>query len=77
MVHASAAVAPQRLHAQEVLFQPEVEVSEIMLLFQIAKIVLAGCPNNAFAGPNSAFYYNNCPNAYAFPDNDGMSCVRR
>lgn len=32
MVHASAAVAPQRLHAQEVHFQPEVEVSEIYAL---------------------------------------------
>ncbi|GJJ14323.1 hypothetical protein Clacol_008587 [Clathrus columnatus] len=32
-----------------------------------------GCPNNAFAGPHSAFFYNNCPNAYAFPDNDGAN----
>ncbi|KAH7910748.1 Osmotin thaumatin-like protein [Hygrophoropsis aurantiaca] len=30
-----------------------------------------GCVNNAGPGPNSPFYYNTCPNAYAFPDNDG------
>ncbi|KAG1747385.1 Osmotin thaumatin-like protein [Suillus lakei] len=32
-----------------------------------------GCVNNAGPGPNSAFYYNTCPNAYAFPDNDGAN----
>ncbi|GJJ14322.1 hypothetical protein Clacol_008586 [Clathrus columnatus] len=32
-----------------------------------------GCPNNAFAGPHSNFFYGNCPNAYAFPDNDGAN----
>jgi len=30
-----------------------------------------GCVKNAGLGPNSPFYYNTCPNAYAFPDNDG------
>ncbi|KAF8839657.1 Osmotin, thaumatin-like protein [Paxillus ammoniavirescens] len=30
-----------------------------------------GCVNNAGPGPNSPFYYDTCPNAYAFPDNDG------
>jgi hypothetical protein len=30
-----------------------------------------GCVDNAGPGPNSPFYYNTCPNAYAFPDNDG------
>nr|GAT55210.1 predicted protein [Mycena chlorophos] len=30
-----------------------------------------GCVNNAGPGPHSPFYYNHCPNAYAFPDNDG------
>ena len=29
--------------------------------------------NNAGPGPNSAFYYDTCYNAYAFPDNDGAS----
>jgi len=32
-----------------------------------------GCVNNAGPGPNSPFFYNNCPNAYAFPCNDGAS----
>ncbi|KAF8584067.1 Osmotin, thaumatin-like protein [Ramaria rubella] len=32
-----------------------------------------GCPNNAFAGPHSNFFFDNCPNAYAFPDNDGAA----
>ncbi|KIJ25176.1 hypothetical protein M422DRAFT_56105 [Sphaerobolus stellatus SS14] len=32
-----------------------------------------GCPQNQFAGPHSPFFYNNCPNAYAFPDNDGAN----
>jgi len=32
-----------------------------------------GCPNNAFAGPHSNFFFDNCPNAYAFPTNDGAS----
>jgi len=32
-----------------------------------------GCVNNAGPGPNSPFYYNTCPNAYAFPDNDGAA----
>ncbi|KAF8523679.1 Osmotin thaumatin-like protein [Hysterangium stoloniferum] len=32
-----------------------------------------GCPNNGFAGPHSSFYFNNCPNAYAFPFNDGAN----
>ncbi|KAF7296555.1 hypothetical protein HMN09_01062500 [Mycena chlorophos] len=32
-----------------------------------------GCVNNAGPGPNSPYYYNNCPNAYAFPDNDGAA----
>ena len=32
-----------------------------------------GCVNNEGPGPNSAFYYDTCPNAYAFPDNDGSS----
>ncbi|KAH7887009.1 Osmotin thaumatin-like protein [Phlebopus sp. FC_14] len=32
-----------------------------------------GCVNNAGPGPNSPFYYNTCPNAYAFPDNDGAN----
>jgi hypothetical protein len=30
-----------------------------------------GCTQNAGPGPHSSFFYNNCPNAYAFPDNDG------
>ncbi|EIW80398.1 Osmotin thaumatin-like protein [Coniophora puteana RWD-64-598 SS2] len=30
-----------------------------------------GCTDNAGPGPNSPFYYDTCPNAYAFPDNDG------
>ncbi|KAF7296512.1 hypothetical protein HMN09_01058000 [Mycena chlorophos] len=30
-----------------------------------------GCESNAGPGPNSPYYYDNCPNAYAFPDNDG------
>ncbi|EIW81710.1 hypothetical protein CONPUDRAFT_152629 [Coniophora puteana RWD-64-598 SS2] len=30
-----------------------------------------GCVKNAGPGPNSPFDYNTCPNAYAFPDNDG------
>jgi len=30
-----------------------------------------GCVNNAGPGPYSEFYYTTCPNAYAFPDNDG------
>ncbi|KAF7296510.1 hypothetical protein HMN09_01057800 [Mycena chlorophos] len=30
-----------------------------------------GCVDNAGPGPNSPYYYDNCPNAYAFPDNDG------
>ncbi|KIJ45428.1 hypothetical protein M422DRAFT_67199 [Sphaerobolus stellatus SS14] len=32
-----------------------------------------GCPQNGFAGPHSNFFYNNCPNAYAFPFNDGAN----
>lgn len=32
-----------------------------------------GCVSNAGPGPNSPFYYNNCQNAYAFPDNDGAA----
>ncbi|KIJ43901.1 hypothetical protein M422DRAFT_60285 [Sphaerobolus stellatus SS14] len=32
-----------------------------------------GCPQNAFAGPHSSFFFTNCPNAYAFPTNDGAS----
>ncbi|EGO04076.1 hypothetical protein SERLA73DRAFT_175820, partial [Serpula lacrymans var. lacrymans S7.3] len=32
-----------------------------------------GCVSNAGPGPNSAFYYTTCPNAYAFPDNDGAA----
>ncbi|KAF7332817.1 hypothetical protein MSAN_02433200 [Mycena sanguinolenta] len=32
-----------------------------------------GCVNNAGPGPNSPWYYDNCPNAYAFPDNDGAA----
>ncbi|KAF7296541.1 hypothetical protein HMN09_01061100 [Mycena chlorophos] len=32
-----------------------------------------GCVNNAGPGPRSPYYYNNCPNAYAFPDNDGAN----
>ncbi|EIW77976.1 Osmotin thaumatin-like protein [Coniophora puteana RWD-64-598 SS2] len=32
-----------------------------------------GCVNNAGPGPHSPFYYNTCPNAYAFPDNDGAA----
>lgn len=32
-----------------------------------------GCPGNKFAGPHSDFFFNNCPNAYAFPDNDGSN----
>ncbi|KAJ8596166.1 Osmotin, thaumatin-like protein [Rhizopogon salebrosus TDB-379] len=32
-----------------------------------------GCVNNEGPGPNSAFYYDTCPNAYAFPDNDGSN----
>lgn len=31
-----------------------------------------GCVDNAGPGPNSPFYYTTCPNAYAFPDNDGQ-----
>ncbi|KAE9405074.1 Osmotin, thaumatin-like protein [Gymnopus androsaceus JB14] len=30
-----------------------------------------GCVDNAGPGPQSPFYYTTCPNAYAFPDNDG------
>ncbi|KAE9390917.1 Osmotin, thaumatin-like protein [Gymnopus androsaceus JB14] len=30
-----------------------------------------GCIDNAGPGPHSKFYYTTCPNAYAFPDNDG------
>jgi len=30
-----------------------------------------GCIDNAGTGPNTGFYDNKCPNAYAFPDNDG------
>jgi hypothetical protein len=72
MVPASAAVAPRSLHVLKVHSQQEVEVSagcDFVLLQKYQNI--PGCPSNAFAGPNSAFYYNNCPNAYAFPDNDG------
>ncbi|KAF7296531.1 hypothetical protein HMN09_01060000 [Mycena chlorophos] len=36
-----------------------------------------GCVNNAGPGPNSPYYYNNCPNAYAFPDNDGADGYTR
>ncbi|KAG1766703.1 Osmotin thaumatin-like protein [Suillus occidentalis] len=32
-----------------------------------------GCVNDAGPGPNSAFYYDTCYNAYAFPDNDGAN----
>ncbi|KAG2143043.1 Osmotin thaumatin-like protein [Suillus clintonianus] len=32
-----------------------------------------GCVNNEGPGPNSPFYYDTCPNAYAFPDNDGSN----
>ncbi|KAG1885016.1 Osmotin thaumatin-like protein [Suillus subluteus] len=32
-----------------------------------------GCTNNEGPGPNSAFYYDTCYNAYAFPDNDGSN----
>ncbi|KAG1717533.1 Osmotin thaumatin-like protein [Suillus paluster] len=32
-----------------------------------------GCVNNEGPGPNSKFYYDTCPNAYAFPDNDGSN----
>ncbi|KAG1718742.1 Osmotin thaumatin-like protein [Suillus paluster] len=32
-----------------------------------------GCTDNEGPGPNSAFYYDTCLNAYAFPDNDGSN----
>ena len=31
----------------------------------------ANAPQNKFAGPHSPFFYGQCPNAYAFPNNDG------
>jgi hypothetical protein len=30
-----------------------------------------GCVNNAGTGPHTSFFDAGCPNAYAFPDNDG------
>jgi hypothetical protein len=32
-----------------------------------------GCVNNAGPGPHTPFFDAGCPNAYAFPDNDGTS----
>jgi hypothetical protein len=33
-----------------------------------------GCVNNAGTGPHTNFFDAGCPNAYAFPDNDGADC---
>lgn len=72
MVPAIAAVAPQWLRALRALFPREAEVNQTYTFVSNNSPIIPGCPNNAFAGPNSPFYYNNCPNAYAFPTNDGM-----